>query len=176
TRWIRAGTTPGSGWPRWSPCWSSPGWCPSPTTQRVGVWGPPGPTNPNRKERVMRIINLTPHPVRIYGEDTPDQVEDLDHGVVLALPPSGQFARLGESVTGADTLVTEEGAEIPVALVSYAEIEGLPEPQQGTVFVVPLMTALAAARRDDLLVPYEQVRNQEGTVVGCRRLGRVQAQ
>ncbi|WP_277670992.1 hypothetical protein [Saccharomonospora viridis] len=123
----------------------------------------------------MRIINLTPHPVRIYGEDTPDQVEDLDDGVVLTLEPSGQFARLGESVTGEDTVVTEE-AEIPVSLVSYAEIEGLPEPQEGTVFVVPLMTALAAARRDDLLVPYEQVRNKEGTVVGCRRLGRVQTQ
>lgn len=124
----------------------------------------------------MKIINLTPHPVRIYGEDTPDRVDNPDDGVLLTLPPSGQFARLSEAVTGADTVVTEEGVKIPVSIVSYAEVEGLPDPQQGVAYVAPLMTALAATGRDDLLVPYEQVRNLEGTVVGCRRLGRVQTQ
>lgn len=124
----------------------------------------------------MKLVNLTPHPVKIYSEDTPDRVENPDDGVVLTLEPSGTLARLSEAVTGEDTVVTEEGVEIPISLVSYAEIEGLPEPQQGVFYVVPLMTALAAAGRQDLLVPYEQVRNLEGTVVGCRRLGRVQTQ
>lgn len=122
----------------------------------------------------MKLVNLTPHPVRLYKADTPDQVDNPDHGVVLTLEPSGQFARLGESVLGEDTVVTEDGVEISVSTVSYAEIQGLPEPQQGTVYVVPLMTALAAPARTDLLVPYDQVRNPDGTVVGCRRLGRVQ--
>ncbi|EIF01217.1 hypothetical protein [Saccharomonospora glauca] len=121
----------------------------------------------------MKLINMTPHPVRIYGAGTPDRVEDPDDGVVRVLEPSGEFARLSESVLGEDTVLDEEGAEIPVSLVSYAEVEGLPEPQEGVAYVVPVMTALAAAGRTDLLVPYEQVRNQEGTVVGCRRLGRV---
>ncbi len=124
----------------------------------------------------MRIVNLTPHPVRIYTADTPDQVDDPDHGVLLTLEPSGALARLSESVTGEETILAGEGVEIPVSTVSYAEIQGLPEPQQGTVYVVPLMTALAAPARTDLLVPYEQVRNEEGTVVGSRRLGRVQTQ
>jgi hypothetical protein len=124
----------------------------------------------------MKLINMTPHPVRIYGADTPDRVENPDDGVLVTLPPAGQFARLSEAVTGEDTVVTEEGVKIPVSLVSYAEIQGLPEPQEGILWVVPLMTALAATGRTDLLVPYEQVRNQEGTVVGCRRLGRVQTQ
>ncbi|MER7114145.1 hypothetical protein ABT332_06610 [Saccharomonospora azurea] len=124
----------------------------------------------------MQIVNLTHHPVKIYSEDTPDRVENPDDGVLLTLPPAGQFARLSEAVTGEDTFVTEEGVKIPVSLVSYAEIQGLPEPQEGVLWVVPLMTALAATGRTDLLVPYEQVRNQEGTVVGCRRLGRVQTQ
>jgi hypothetical protein len=124
----------------------------------------------------MKLVNLTPHPVKIYSGGTPDRVDNPDDGVVLTLPPAGQFARLSEAVTGEDTVVTEEGVEISVSTVSYAEVEGLPSPQQGTVYVVPLMTALAAAGRQDLLVPYEQVRNQEGTVVGCRRLGRVQTQ
>ena len=122
----------------------------------------------------MKLVNFTPHPVRLYKADTPDRVENPDHGVVLTLEPSGEFARLSESVTGEETILNEEGVEIPVSRVSYAEVEGLPDPQQGVAYVVPLMTALAAAGRDDLLVPYEQVRNLEGTVVGCRRLGRVQ--
>lgn len=124
----------------------------------------------------MKLVNLTPHPVPLYKADTPDQVDDPDHGVVLTLEPSGQFARLGESVLGEDTVVTEDGVEISVSTVSYAEIQGLPEPQQGVAYVVPLMTALAAPARTDLLVPYDQVRNPDGTVVGCRRLGRVQTQ
>ena len=123
----------------------------------------------------MKIINMTPHPVRIYKADTPDRVDNPDHGVVMILEPSGQLARLSESVTGEETILNEE-VEIPVSRVSYAEVEGLPDPQQGVAYVVPLMTALASAGRDDLLVPYEQVRNLEGTVVGCRRLGRVQTQ
>lgn len=124
----------------------------------------------------MSLVNLTPHPVRIYKEDTPDQVEDLDDGVMTVLEPSGTLARLSESVIGEDAVFTDEGVEIPISAVSYAKVEGLPAPQQGVFYVVPLMTALAAAERDDLLVPYEQVRNGEGTVVGCRRFGRVQPQ
>lgn len=124
----------------------------------------------------MKFINMTPHPVRIYRAGTPDRVEDPDDGVAMVLEPSGKFARLSESVLGEDTVLNDEGVEIPVSLVSYAEVEGLPAPQEGVAYVVPLMTALAAAERDDLLVPYEQVRNLEGTVVGCRRLGRVQTQ
>lgn len=124
----------------------------------------------------MSLVNLTPHPVRIYKEDTPDQVEDLDDGVMTVLEPSGTLARLSESVIGEDAVLTDEGVEIPISAVSYAKVEGLPAPQQGVFYVVPLMTALAAAERDDLLVPYEQVRNGEGTVVGCRRFGRVQPQ
>lgn len=123
----------------------------------------------------MKLVNLTPHPVRLYKADTPDQVDNPDHGVVLTLEPSGEVARLSESVTGEETVLNDE-VEIPVSLVSYAEVEGLPDPQQGVAYVVPLMTALAASGRQDLLVPYEQVRNEEGTVVGCRRLGRVQTQ
>lgn len=124
----------------------------------------------------MSLVNLTPHPVRIYKEDTPDQVEDLDDGVMTVLEPSGTLARLSESVIGEDAVLTDEGVEIPISAVSYAKVEGLPAPQQGVFYVVPLMTALAAAEREDLLVPYEQVRNGEGTVVGCRRFGRVQPQ
>src|SRR5690606_297861 len=119
----------------------------------------------------MKLVNLTPHPVRIYGADTPDQVEDPDDGVRLVLPPSGQFARLAEKAHGGG-VTTVDGVEVPVSDVSYAEVQGLPEPQQGARYVVPLMTALAARDRDDLLIPYDQVRNAEGTVVGCRRLGR----
>lgn len=124
----------------------------------------------------MRLVNLTPHPVRIYRADTPDQVRDLDEGVVVVLEPSGMTARLSETVIGEEAALLGEGVEIPVVAVSYAEVKGLPAPQHGTAYVVPLVTALAASERDDLLVPYEQVRSPEGAVVGCRKLGRVRTQ
>lgn len=124
----------------------------------------------------MRLVNLTPHPVRVYRADTPDQVGDLDEGVVMILEPSGTVARLSETVIREEAALIGEGVEIPVTAVSYAEVEGLPAPQQGTAYVVSLITALAAAERDDLLVPYEQVRSPKGTVVGCRRFGRVRTQ
>lgn len=124
----------------------------------------------------MRLVNLTPHPVRVYRANTPDQVGDLDEGVVMVLEPSGTVARLSESVIGEETAILGEGVEIPVTAVSYAEVKGLPAPQQGTAYVVSLVTALAATERDDLLVPYEQVRGPKGAVVGCRRLGRVQTE
>ena len=120
----------------------------------------------------MQIINCTPHPIRIYSKDTPDTVADVETGVTLELPPSGQFARLAEKVTSEDT-ATVDGVKVPVAEVSYAEVQGLPEPHPAKRYVVPLVTALAARGRDDLLTPYDQVRNTEGAVVGCRRLGRV---
>ena len=35
------------------------------------------------------------------------------------------------------------------------------------------LIALAARGRDDLLAPYVEVRNAEGTMIGCRYLQRV---
>jgi hypothetical protein len=52
-------------------------------------------------------------------------------------------------------------------------VTGRPQPQDGTDYVVSLVVALSVRGRDDLLAPYLEVRNEEGTMIGCRYLQRV---
>lgn len=94
---------------------------------------------------------------------------------VAVIPPSGQTARIATTPAPAgDGVATIDGVDIPVSGVGYGQLAGLPEPVDGVLYVVPLLTALAApSDRTDLLVPHEQVRNGEGTVIGCASLGRV---
>ena len=53
------------------------------------------------------------------------------------------------------------------------QITGLPDPQDGVWFIVSLVVLLSVIGRDDLVAPYDEVRNAEGTVIGCRGLQRV---
>ena len=58
-------------------------------------------------------------------------------------------------------------------LVEYGRVHDLPQPAAGTDYVVSLLVALAARHRDDLLAPFLEIRNAEGTMIGCRFLQRV---
>ncbi|NEY32047.1 hypothetical protein GTU99_07545 [Streptomyces sp. PRKS01-65] len=112
------------------------------------------------------IVNLTPHPVRIYADDRPDGIDDLEPGLRYVIEPEDRPARLGVI-----PLSTEYRDGIPVELVQYGHAQGLPRRRAGVSYVVSLALALALApRRSDLLVPYREVRNASGTVIGCRQL------
>lgn len=130
------------------------------------------------------IINLTPHSIDIYGEDAPDVIATGPGGVplrkpVTTLPASGRVARITEQEIGQ---VYPHGTRttLPagVTLVEYGHVIELPpvtsDPnnREQTWYVVSLATALAVPGRPDLLVPWRQVRNAAGTVVGCRGLAR----
>jgi hypothetical protein len=109
----------------------------------------------------VTLVNLTPHPICIYGNNP---VEDGPREVI---PPSGTVARLATIDLGtqiADAAVYE--------LVEYGHAHDLPPKQQGIYCVVSLVVALAV-HRDDLLAPYDEVRNEDGTVIGCRFLQKV---
>lgn len=127
----------------------------------------------------MSLTNLTPHPIRVYGWAVPDRFEVGDHEPRVVLDPSGMLARIGQIDLGSAGLL---GAEAPVQMVEYRHLNGLPPKYtQGWEkntdwYVVSLPVALAclskhpAIRRNDLLVPYLDVRNNEGTIIGCRTL------
>ena len=114
------------------------------------------------------IVNLTPHPIRLYLTEPDEQgMAEIDE-----IPPSGTVARVGQIDLGNTTL---RGCDAPVELVEFHHVNHLPDPAPGTWYVVSLATALAshaqgALGRGDLLVPYDEVRNEAGTVIGCRRL------
>ena len=112
---------------------------------------------------MMILINLTPHPIALYGNSP------LEDGPAEVIPPSGTVARLA---------TIELGTQYPAPLLSYELVEygrarDLPQPAENTLYIVSLVVALAVRGRDDLLAPYLEVRNTEGTMVGCRFLQKV---
>lgn len=126
----------------------------------------------------MSLINLTPHWICIYGWDVPDRFEPAEHTPVLELPPSGTVLRIGEIDLGGSPL---KGCDVPVEMIEYRHFVGIPPKYDDwdtnhTWYVVSLAVALACSPdnvfhgRNDFLVPYREVRNQAGTVIGCRAL------
>jgi hypothetical protein len=124
----------------------------------------------------MSLTNLTPHPIRVYGWDVPDRFELGDHEPLLELPPSGQVARIGQIEIGGAHL---KGCDAPVEMIEYRHINGIPPkhtvPWDNNTdwYVVSLPLALACNSpddkvnfRNDLLVPFLEVRNSDGTVIG----------
>lgn len=108
----------------------------------------------------MKIVNLTPHAIRLYKPD----------GSVVEIPPSGRVARVA-------TRRVERGSlsgGIPVVSIEYGEVEGLPDPQEGTIYVVSSIVLQAVKGRGDVFAPDTSpegaVRDEKGNVVGVRAL------
>jgi len=104
----------------------------------------------------MNIVNLTPHPLKLMleaGERT--------------VPPSGTLARCVENATKAEPL-----GDIPLVRKTFGEVEGLPEPAEGTVYVTSALAAQAAwaKGRLDVYCPGDPVRDADGRIIGCRGL------
>ncbi|MFJ1648028.1 hypothetical protein [Streptomyces sp. NPDC088258] len=108
------------------------------------------------------ILNLTPHPIRLYADEREDGIDDLEPHLQQVIDPEPEPARL-------DTI--ELGGGITFQLVEFGHARQLPPKRDGIQYIVSLVVALALAdRRSDLLVPYREVRNATGTVIGCRTL------
>ncbi|MFF7411675.1 hypothetical protein [Streptomyces lydicus] len=108
------------------------------------------------------ILNLTPHPIRLYGSEREDGNDDLEPHLRAIIEPEDKPARLA---------MIELGTCGGVELIEYGHAHDLPPKRDGYLYIVSLVVALALAdRRSDLLVPYREVRNSSGTVIGCRQL------
>jgi len=105
----------------------------------------------------MRIINLTPHPITVAG---------------LTIEPDGRVPRLREE-TRTVGQVEVDGHTLPVTETVLGELEGLPEPADGVIYVVSRLVAEAAPHREDLYFPGRLVRDQAGRVVGAESLARL---
>lgn len=98
----------------------------------------------------MKLVNLTPHPVRLCGLD---------------IQPSGQVARVSTTEVVVDN-IDVDGTNVPILSVEFGEVVGLPEPEDGTIFIVSALVA-QAARRSDVMSPGRLVRDPEGRVIGA---------
>jgi hypothetical protein len=112
----------------------------------------------------MALVNLTPHPIAIYGN------QSLEDGPLEVISPSGIVARIATIELGTN-LSNYSGRQFEY--VQYGAAHDLPQPVDGTDYIVSLVVALACHGREDLMAPYIEVRNAEGTMVGCRFLQKV---
>ena len=126
-----------------------------------------------RKERRkmnkdFMLVNLTPHAITFFSEDeTP----------LFTVEPSGQLARaVAKTVrTGTNYLTMVDGVCkcIPETITEYGDIEGLPDPEDGVAYIVSSIVASAVKGREDVFIPNESVRDNEGRINGCKSLGKV---
>lgn len=114
------------------------------------------------------IINLTPNPIRVFGNSAPDIVDIIEQTNYIVIPTQNKYhvANLKELELG-----TYDMDGISIENIQYGLMSYTPPQVAGTYYIVPLVTALAC-KRNDFLVPYKLVRDSVGTVVGCRKLAR----
>ncbi|MEU6054187.1 hypothetical protein ABZ829_27675 [Streptomyces xanthochromogenes] len=108
------------------------------------------------------VFNLTPHPIRLYASVREDGIDDLEPHLRNVIPPQPAPARL---------TIRERQPLNGIEQVEYGHAVGLPPARDGHRYIVSLVVAFAlTGQRTDLLVPYSEVRNATGTVIGCRAL------
>jgi len=63
-----------------------------------------------------------------------------------------------------------EDRRIDIYRETYGQVEGLPGPEDGTLYIVSALVRLALPERKDLVSPGECVRDSQGRVVSCYSL------
>ena len=79
------------------------------------------------------FVNLTPHDVTVKGK---------------TIPPSGGVARCSEGITRVPDI-----DDMPVAVKTFSETMGLPEPAEDVYFIVSTIVRIANPDRKDILSP-----------------------
>ena len=132
----------------------------------------------------MKLVNLTPHAINFV---------DANGAPLVTIKPSGQVARVTASTvtTGSvsvwedvfttihEVLLSLDGetpadsVTLPVTGTTYGEVEGLPAPEEGTIYIVSSLVASRVPDRPDVFIPNESVRDSAGRIVGCKSLGHI---
>ena len=103
------------------------------------------------------LINLTPHELNL-----------VDSKKVITSYPSEGVARVSSSSTPVG--VFEQAGNIPLTQVTFGQVEGLPPPDPGVLFVVSALVRAAVPHRRDVASPGDLVRDESGRVVGASSL------
>ena len=105
------------------------------------------------------IVNLTPHEIAVY---------DAAGESVLQVIPSSGMARAAQTREPLDKI-----NGIPVSKTGYGAVTGLPDQQDGVVYIVSVLTAQAAPDRKDLYIVDDLVRDDTGRILGCKALAQI---
>lgn len=120
----------------------------------------------------MNMVNLTPHAVRIFDADGKTEL--------VTVPPSGTVARVAVTRQETGVVPIEWDAErllardliagIPVFVGIYGEVENLPSPSTGTIYISSAMVRESVPTRRDVMSPGELIRDVKGNPIGCKGL------
>lgn len=102
----------------------------------------------------LTLVNLTPHAIVIATDDT-----------TLTIQPSGTIARVT-----VDTVMTAPGLYTTV----HGHVDGLPDPVDGTIYIVSAMVLGACTDRPDVYAPATALaqRNDAGHIISVPGLTR----
>lgn len=110
----------------------------------------------------LRVVNLTPHPLRLVGAD----------GRIAELAPAGAPARVAVGTTE-QTLLDIDGVRVPLLEEQPAEVMDLPDPEPGTLYVVASRVRDALPHRQDLVSPTRFQRDESGVIIAAEALARL---
>jgi hypothetical protein len=111
----------------------------------------------NRWRKITDIQNLTPHEIAVMSDDK-----------MKRIPPSGKIVRITSNCEPCGEL---DG--MPVVLCTEGVPRGLPEPKQGTVYIVSSVVAKSVMRQDVLSPDTSDdgvIRDGNGYIVAVKRL------
>lgn len=134
----------------------------------------------------MTIIrNLTPHAVQIFvADDAGEVVGSVGFGRAARTATFRQVAELASEgnarASQSDVTVGDievEGMNVPVVRTEFGATVDLPEPEEGVMLVVSMITATAARATgrstEDLLLTSNPVRDETGRILGCTQFAAV---
>lgn len=116
------------------------------------------------------LINLTPHTIVLFDQNGTE---------FFNVQPSGTIARIDEETqqTGVFCVEQTDGTtvSIPAVVKTYSDVQNLPDPTPGVVYIVSLLVAQRCPDRKDLWVPDtgSGAVRQQGRIVGTTRLQHV---
>lgn len=111
------------------------------------------------------LINLTPHTVRLYR----------DGEVVMEWPAAGEehWVRVGEERSSAPS-ARHDDLVVPVTVVTPSGLCNEPPEVPGTGYIVSRLSAQASSR-GDYFFPLDEVRDENGNILGVKGLGQFAA-
>lgn len=132
--------------------------------------------------KYFRVVNLTPHTINFIvshslERDLIGTPEYVTEDRTYALPPSGTVARCKVDREETDRIIAQDidgwDITLPISKTRFGEVEGLPEPEEGTIYIVSNLVAQAVSHREDVFFPDDIVRDSQGNIIGCRGLGKL---
>jgi hypothetical protein len=108
----------------------------------------------------MLVVNLTPHPITLAQGDR-----------TVTVPPCGTVARVATTEVEVGH-VDVDGLDIPVLNLQFGQVEDLPAPREGVLYLVSALVGQACPDRTDVVSPGRLIRDDQGRVVAAAALVR----